>query len=103
MMYDPDRKLWQPGRRSFLFLFSAAIAGALVPVPDVSIKNNASLLAAAGWETTSLKIGDTFTLSGVYRVNQVREVFVVTAITDSVINLDRAAIVPAGQDLTTLR
>ena len=35
--YDPERKLWRPGRRSFLFMLGAAAGGLLVPkLPLVS-------------------------------------------------------------------
>lgn len=33
MEYDPDRALWVPGRRSFLFLTGAALAGTILPKP----------------------------------------------------------------------
>lgn len=29
--YDPERSLWRPGRRSFLFMFGAAVVGAMMP------------------------------------------------------------------------
>jgi len=31
--YDPERQLWRPGRRKFMFLFGGAVAGALVAGP----------------------------------------------------------------------
>ena len=31
--YDPDRALWVPGRRSFLFLTGEALAGTVLPGP----------------------------------------------------------------------
>lgn len=31
MEYDPERALWRPGRRSFLFLLGGAMAGTMVP------------------------------------------------------------------------
>lgn len=34
--YDPERALWRPGRRSFLFMFGAAAVGSLVPAPGMS-------------------------------------------------------------------
>ncbi len=29
--YDPERKLWVPGRRSFLFMFGSAMVGTALP------------------------------------------------------------------------
>jgi hypothetical protein len=31
--YDPERKLWRPGRRSFLFMLGSAIGGLVVSKP----------------------------------------------------------------------
>ena len=31
MIYDPERALWKPGRRSFLFMMGAGIVGAALP------------------------------------------------------------------------
>lgn len=37
MIYDPERALWKPGRRSFLFMFGAAIVAP--SLPDAVLKN----------------------------------------------------------------
>lgn len=45
MIYDPERLLWRPGRRSFLFMFGAAI---LAPsLPDVVTQEQ--VLPATGY------------------------------------------------------
>ena len=31
MIYDPERALWRPGRRSFLFMFGAAVVAPSLP------------------------------------------------------------------------
>lgn len=36
VIYDPERALWRPGRRSFLFMFGAAIVAP--SLPDVQIE-----------------------------------------------------------------
>lgn len=39
MIYDPERLLWRPGRRSFLFMFGAAVVAPSLPdLPDASLR-----------------------------------------------------------------
>ena len=33
--YDPERALWRPGRRTFLFMLGGALAGTLLPGDEV--------------------------------------------------------------------
>ncbi len=35
--YDPEKALWKPGRRSFLFMFGAAAVGSLLPAPSFTL------------------------------------------------------------------
>lgn len=35
--YDPERKLWRPGRRSFLFMLGAAAVGAVLPGKELFV------------------------------------------------------------------
>jgi hypothetical protein len=36
MEYDPERKLWRPGRRTFLFMLGGALAGTILkPGPEL--------------------------------------------------------------------
>ena len=32
--YDPERALWRPGRRTFLFMLGGALAGTILPGKD---------------------------------------------------------------------
>ena len=46
MEYDPERALWVPGRRRFLFLGLGATLSSLLPAPPLS-------MIAAATDTTS--------------------------------------------------
>jgi hypothetical protein len=50
--YDPERALWRPGRRSFLFMSGIALMGALVPGHDIliGVPTNSTLVTPS-WVT----------------------------------------------------
>ncbi len=63
--YDPEKALWKPNRRGFLSLFGCAVAAAFVP--DLPIAKD---LGISGWgQDATLRVGDTFTIAGVYVEN----------------------------------
>ena len=63
---DFERRLWKPNRRSFFFGLGAALIAPMLPnLPEPALK------AATGWGDSTLRIGDTFTIKGVYSVNPV--------------------------------
>ena len=67
--YDPDRALWKPGRRSFLFMFGAALVASMRPEPKLQefVADHDWGYGTTGY--TILRKGDVFTISGVYSVN----------------------------------
>ena len=47
--FDPERALWRPGRRVFVFMLGGAVAGALVPAAEpVSVIEYLAEIAPAG-------------------------------------------------------
>lgn len=73
--YDPERALWVPNRRSFFFSLGAALIAPMLPdVPKRPILTP----DFPGWGNVGLKIGDTFTIQGVYTFNPSHN-FIVTS------------------------
>ena len=62
---DPERALWKPGRRSFLFMFGAALLAPSLP-SRLSAESNT-------WTSGSLFLrkGDIFTIAGIYIPNTI--------------------------------
>jgi len=75
MEFDPEKALWRPSRRGFLSMFIAAAVAPMLPEPG--------LKAATGSRFTSMKMGDTFTITGF------PEVFRVVKVEGSIIRLER--------------
>ncbi len=99
--YDPEKALWKPNRRGFLSLFGCAVAAAFVP----SLPQDAPFVQPAmGWGASALKIGDTFTISGVFTVNpppfrhrQLLQEFKVTGIVGGTMAVSPVIAIPSGK------
>ena len=52
--YDPEKALWKPGRRSFLFMFGAAAVGSLLPAPSFTLTQQKTV--AFGYSSAQLVI-----------------------------------------------
>lgn len=98
--YDPEKALWKPNRRGFLSLFGCAVAAAFVP----SLPDSAPFIQPAiGWSDSILKVGDTFTIGGVYQINppswapKALQDFKVTAIHGGVLTISPSIMAPAGK------
>lgn len=89
--YDSEKALWRPGRRSFLFMFGAALVAPMLPS-----FHGPALKTSTCWADSSLSVNDIFTIQGVYAINPptlcetgVLEKFRVTAVRGSIIDVRR--------------